>query len=76
KWDNLFSRRDLVYKSAYREFYKNLAVSINSKKEVAKSRFHGIDIELDGMTLATILKIPRNYRLYDYIKEVWEEAKY
>ncbi|GAB2275474.1 hypothetical protein Dimus_010232, partial [Dionaea muscipula] len=68
--------RDLVYRSAYREFYKNIVITITSKKEVAKSKVHGVDIELDGMSLATILGIPGNYGLCEYIKDVWEEGKY
>ncbi|GAB2295292.1 hypothetical protein Dimus_029465 [Dionaea muscipula] len=76
KWEKLFARRDLVYKPACREFYKNLTMRINSKKEIAKSRVHGVDIELDGMILASIIGIPGNWGLCDYVKEVWEEAKY
>ncbi|GAB2276024.1 hypothetical protein Dimus_010766, partial [Dionaea muscipula] len=45
-------------------------------KEVAKSHVHGVDIELDGISLATILGIPGNYGLCDYVKEVWEETNY
>ncbi|GAB2278286.1 hypothetical protein Dimus_012974, partial [Dionaea muscipula] len=73
KWEKLFARRDLVYKSACREFYKNLTVSISKRKEVAKSRVHGVEIELDGMSLAIILGISRNYGLCDYIKELKRE---
>ncbi|GAB2299433.1 hypothetical protein Dimus_033501 [Dionaea muscipula] len=74
RWKNLFSRRDLVYKSACREFYKNLVIEITSKKEVARSKVHGVNIELDGMTLATIIGISGNLGLCDYIKDVWEES--
>ncbi|GAB2294869.1 hypothetical protein Dimus_029062 [Dionaea muscipula] len=35
-----------------------------------------MDIELDGLSLASILGIPDNYDLCDYVKEVWEETKY
>ncbi|GAB2273461.1 hypothetical protein Dimus_008253 [Dionaea muscipula] len=51
-------------------------MSISWKKEVAKSRVNGINIEFDGMTLATILNIPGKNGICDYIKEVWEESKY
>ncbi|GAB2292579.1 hypothetical protein Dimus_026816 [Dionaea muscipula] len=68
--------RDLVLKTKCREFYKNLTVSITWKKEVAKSIVNGVEIEFDGMTLATILESPGNNGLCDYIKEVWEETKY
>ncbi|GAB2278260.1 hypothetical protein Dimus_012950 [Dionaea muscipula] len=61
--------------SACREFYKNLVVEITSKKEVASSSVHGVEIELDDITLATILGIPGNLGLCDYIKDVWEEGK-
>ncbi|GAB2294948.1 hypothetical protein Dimus_029139, partial [Dionaea muscipula] len=37
---------------------------------------HGVSIELDGMILASILGIPGNYGLCDYIKDVWEKSKY
>ncbi|GAB2265719.1 hypothetical protein Dimus_000757 [Dionaea muscipula] len=40
------------------------------KKEVAKSGVHGVDIEFDGMTLATILNILGNNGICDYIKEL------
>ncbi|GAB2286121.1 hypothetical protein Dimus_020545 [Dionaea muscipula] len=75
KWEKLLTGRDPVYKLACKKFCRNLTVSINSMKEVAKSRLHGVDIELDGMSLATILGIPGNYVLCDYLKEVWEESR-
>ncbi|GAB2300949.1 hypothetical protein Dimus_034984 [Dionaea muscipula] len=74
KWKNLFKRRDLMYETACKEFYKNLTVSISRKKEVARSCVHGINIELDGMILASILRIPGNNGIYEYIKEKWEES--
>ncbi|GAB2283995.1 hypothetical protein Dimus_018476 [Dionaea muscipula] len=76
KWEKLFAKRDLVFKTEYREFYKNLKMSVTWKKEVAKSRVNGVEIEFDEMTLATILEIPGNSGLCDYIKEEWEPAKY
>ncbi|GAB2276094.1 hypothetical protein Dimus_010834 [Dionaea muscipula] len=76
KWEKLFTKRDLVFKTECCEFYKNLTVSITWKKEVAKSRVNGTNIEFDGITLATILNIPENNGICDYIKEVWEESKY
>ncbi|GAB2286699.1 hypothetical protein Dimus_021093 [Dionaea muscipula] len=71
----MLARRDLVFKLACREFYRNLTVTITSKKEVAKSSMHGVDIESNSMSFATILGIPGNYGLCDYIKEVWEEVR-
>ncbi|GAB2301874.1 hypothetical protein Dimus_035898 [Dionaea muscipula] len=76
KWEKLFTKRDLVFKTECRKFYKNLTMSITWKKEVAKSRVNGINIEFDCMTLAIILNIPENNGICDYIKEVWEEPKY
>ncbi|GAB2294761.1 hypothetical protein Dimus_028955 [Dionaea muscipula] len=76
KWEKLFTKRDLVFKTECIEFYKNLKVSMTWKKEVAKSRVNGVEIEIDGMTFATILEIPRNSDLCDYIKEEWEPARY
>ncbi|GAB2302034.1 hypothetical protein Dimus_036059, partial [Dionaea muscipula] len=76
KWENLFKRRDLMYEAACKEFYKNLTVSISQKKEVARSKVHGVEIELDGMILASILKILRNNGICEYIKEKWEESTY
>ncbi|GAB2266136.1 hypothetical protein Dimus_001158 [Dionaea muscipula] len=76
KWEKLFTKRDLVFKNECREFYKNLKVSVTWKKEVAKSKVNGVDIEFDGMTLTTILEIPGNSGLCDYIKEEWESFRY
>ncbi|GAB2297247.1 hypothetical protein Dimus_031358 [Dionaea muscipula] len=76
KWEKLFAKRDLVFKTECREFYKNLKASVTWKKEVAKSRVNGVEIEFDEMILATILEIPENSSLCDYIKEEWEPARY
>ncbi|GAB2266134.1 hypothetical protein Dimus_001156, partial [Dionaea muscipula] len=76
KWEKLFAKRDLVFKNECREFYKNLKVSVTWNKEVAKSKVNGVEIEFDGMTLATILEIPGNSGLCDYIKEEWEPSRY
>ncbi|GAB2294782.1 hypothetical protein Dimus_028975, partial [Dionaea muscipula] len=62
--------------AACKEFYKNLIVSISKKKEVARTSVKGVKIELDGMILATILGVPGNNGICEYIKEVWEEGKY
>ncbi|GAB2266213.1 hypothetical protein Dimus_001234 [Dionaea muscipula] len=76
KLENLFAKRDLVYNTACKEFYKNLIVSVSPKKEVARSSVHGFKIEFDGMTLASILEIPRNNGICHYVNEVFEETKY
>ncbi|GAB2273451.1 hypothetical protein Dimus_008244 [Dionaea muscipula] len=71
----MFARRDLVFKSTCREFYKNVTVRLSNKKDVATTVASWSTIELDCMTLASILKIPGNFGLSDYVKEVWEEAR-
>ncbi|GAB2285965.1 hypothetical protein Dimus_020391, partial [Dionaea muscipula] len=69
-------KRDLVYISACKKFYRNLKMSVSFKKEVARSRVNGVEIEFDGMTLASILEIPGNTGICDYVKEIFEETKY
>ncbi|GAB2270029.1 hypothetical protein Dimus_004944 [Dionaea muscipula] len=51
-------------------------MSHHKKKEVARSRVRGVDIEFDSERLASILGIPGNNGICEYIKEVWEEFKY
>ncbi|GAB2303251.1 hypothetical protein Dimus_037246 [Dionaea muscipula] len=51
-----------------------MTVRLSNKKDVATTRVRGVNIELDCMTLASILKIPENFGLSDYVKDVWEEA--
>ncbi|GAB2272650.1 hypothetical protein Dimus_007475 [Dionaea muscipula] len=46
------------------------------KKEVTRSIVRGVDIEFDSERLASILGIPGNNGICEYIKEVWEESKY
>ncbi|GAB2287898.1 hypothetical protein Dimus_022253 [Dionaea muscipula] len=65
-----------MFEAACKEFYKNLTVSISKKKEVARSSVKGVKIELDGMILASILGVPENNGIYEYIKYVWEESTY
>ncbi|GAB2266965.1 hypothetical protein Dimus_001952 [Dionaea muscipula] len=43
---------------ACKEFYANLTVFIYKKKEIAKSRVKGVEIEFDSMKLASILDVP------------------
>ncbi|GAB2298224.1 hypothetical protein Dimus_032293 [Dionaea muscipula] len=50
-------------------------MSHNKKKEVAKSSVRGVDIEFDSERLTSILGIPGNNGICEYIKEVWEESK-
>ncbi|GAB2292211.1 hypothetical protein Dimus_026461 [Dionaea muscipula] len=51
-------------------------MSHNRKKDVAKSKVRGVKIEFDHTMLASILGIPGNNGICEYIKEVWEESKY
>ncbi|GAB2275909.1 hypothetical protein Dimus_010656 [Dionaea muscipula] len=59
-----------------KEFYANLTVCLSKKKEVARSMVRGVKIELDSMILASILSVPRNNGICEYMKEVWEESKF
>ncbi|GAB2286845.1 hypothetical protein Dimus_021235 [Dionaea muscipula] len=65
-----------MHVAACKEFYANLTVSMFKEKEVARTRVRGVNIELDSMTLASILGIPGNNGISEYIKDVWEESKY
>ncbi|GAB2290059.1 hypothetical protein Dimus_024350 [Dionaea muscipula] len=46
------------------------------KKDVVKSSVKGVAIEFDHDKLASILTVPRNNGICEYIKDVWEESKY
>ncbi|GAB2271020.1 hypothetical protein Dimus_005872 [Dionaea muscipula] len=46
------------------------------KKDVVKSKVRGVEIEFDHEKLATILGIPGNNGICEYVKDVWEESKY
>ncbi|GAB2286630.1 hypothetical protein Dimus_021024 [Dionaea muscipula] len=46
------------------------------KKDVVKSKVRGVEVEFDHEKLATILGIPGNNGICEYVKEVWEESKY
>ncbi|GAB2285824.1 hypothetical protein Dimus_020263 [Dionaea muscipula] len=61
--------------AACKEFYANLTVFIYKKKEIARSKVKGVEIEFDSMKLAIILDVPGHTGISDYIKEVWEESK-
>ncbi|GAB2298244.1 hypothetical protein Dimus_032315 [Dionaea muscipula] len=51
-------------------------MSHNRKKDVARSKVGGVEIVFDHLQLASILGIPRNNGICEYIKEVWEESRY
>ncbi|GAB2301695.1 hypothetical protein Dimus_035724, partial [Dionaea muscipula] len=70
KWKNLFKRREFMHTAACKEFYANLTVFIYKKKEIAKSRVRGVEIEFDNMKLASILNVPGHTGISEYIKEV------
>ncbi|GAB2290069.1 hypothetical protein Dimus_024360 [Dionaea muscipula] len=46
------------------------------KKDVVKTSVKGVAIEFDHLKLASILGIPGNNEICEYIKDVWEESKY
>ncbi|GAB2281080.1 hypothetical protein Dimus_015689 [Dionaea muscipula] len=46
------------------------------KKDVVKSSVKGFAIEFDHDKLASILSVPGKNRIYEHIKDVWEESKY
>ncbi|GAB2285837.1 hypothetical protein Dimus_020277 [Dionaea muscipula] len=46
------------------------------KKDVVKSKVRGVEMEFDHEKLATILGIPGNNGICEYVKDVWEESKY
>ncbi|GAB2272828.1 hypothetical protein Dimus_007647 [Dionaea muscipula] len=47
-----------MHTAACKEFYANLTVFIYKKKEIAKSRVKGVEIEFDHTKLASILDVP------------------
>ncbi|GAB2265802.1 hypothetical protein Dimus_000837 [Dionaea muscipula] len=47
-----------MHTAACKEFYANLTVFIYKKKEIARSRVRGVEIEFDNMKLASILNVP------------------
>ncbi|GAB2299496.1 hypothetical protein Dimus_033563 [Dionaea muscipula] len=69
RWEKLFKRRELVHVDAVKEFYARLTLSHFKKKDVARSKVRGVEIEFDHMRLASILGIPGNNGICEYIKE-------
>ncbi|GAB2290244.1 hypothetical protein Dimus_024525 [Dionaea muscipula] len=74
--ENLFKRRELVHIDAVKEFYAKMTVTHLKKKDVVKSKVRGVEVEFDHERLATILGIPGNNWICEYVKDVWEESKY
>ncbi|GAB2292408.1 hypothetical protein Dimus_026649 [Dionaea muscipula] len=52
-----------------KEFYAKLTMSHNRKKDVARSKVRGVEIVFDHLQLASILGIPGNNGICEYIKE-------
>ncbi|GAB2278546.1 hypothetical protein Dimus_013223 [Dionaea muscipula] len=46
------------------------------KKDIVKSSVKGVAVEFDHEKLASILGIPENNGICEYVKDVWEESKY
>ncbi|GAB2273026.1 hypothetical protein Dimus_007838, partial [Dionaea muscipula] len=76
KWENLFKRREVVFVDAVNEFYARMSIIHLKKKDVVKTSVKGVAIEFDHLKLASILGIPGNNGICEYIKDVWEEFKY
>ncbi|GAB2297962.1 hypothetical protein Dimus_032045 [Dionaea muscipula] len=69
KWERLFKRRELMHIDAVKEFYARLTLVHYKKKDVARSRVRGVDIEFDYMRLASITGVPGNNGICEYMKE-------
>ncbi|GAB2281657.1 hypothetical protein Dimus_016228 [Dionaea muscipula] len=52
-----------------KEFYAKLTMSHSRKKDVARSKVRGVQIVFDHRQLASILGIPGNNEICEYIKE-------
>ncbi|GAB2268428.1 hypothetical protein Dimus_003389 [Dionaea muscipula] len=72
KWEKLFKRRELVHVDAVKEFYAKLKISHNRKKDVARSKVRGVEIEFDHLKLASILGVPRNNGIYERRDDMME----
>ncbi|GAB2266124.1 hypothetical protein Dimus_001147 [Dionaea muscipula] len=75
-WENLFKKRKLVHIDAVKEFYAKMSVIHLKKKDVVKTSVKGVVIEFDHEKLATILGVPGNNGICEYIKDVWEESRF
>ncbi|GAB2266043.1 hypothetical protein Dimus_001073 [Dionaea muscipula] len=76
RWENLFKRREFVHIDAVKEFYAWMTVIHLKKKDVVKTSVKGVAIEFDHLKLASILGVPGNNGICEYIKDVWEELKF
>ncbi|GAB2302082.1 hypothetical protein Dimus_036103 [Dionaea muscipula] len=59
----------MVHVDAVKEFYAKLKMSHNRKKDMARSKVKGVEIEFDHLKLASILGVPGNNEICEYIKE-------
>ncbi|GAB2294474.1 hypothetical protein Dimus_028680 [Dionaea muscipula] len=76
RWEKLFKRREFVHVDAVKEFYARMNLIHLKKKDIVKTSVQGVAIEFDHLKLASILGIPVNNGICEYIKDVWEESKY
>ncbi|GAB2265527.1 hypothetical protein Dimus_000575 [Dionaea muscipula] len=60
---------------AVKEFYVSLTLVHYKKKEFPRSRVRGVEIEFDSLKLASILSVPGNNSICEYIKEVCKKSK-
>ncbi|GAB2283602.1 hypothetical protein Dimus_018108 [Dionaea muscipula] len=76
RWEKLFKIREFVHVDAVKEFYARMTLTHLKKKDVVKTSVRGVAIEFDHLKLASILGIPGNNGICEYMKDVWEESKY
>ncbi|GAB2288229.1 hypothetical protein Dimus_022570 [Dionaea muscipula] len=64
------------YEMSVKEFYAKMSMIHLKKKDIVKSKVRGVEIQFNHEKLATILGIPGNNGIREYVKDVWEESKY
>ncbi|GAB2266037.1 hypothetical protein Dimus_001067, partial [Dionaea muscipula] len=72
RWENLFKRREFVHIDEVKEFYARMTVIHLNKKDVVKTSVKGVAIEFDHLKLASILGVPGNNGICEYIKDPLE----
>ncbi|GAB2272881.1 hypothetical protein Dimus_007697 [Dionaea muscipula] len=72
RWEKLFKRRELVHVDAVKEFYARMTLTHLKKKDVVKTSVRGVAIEFDHLKMPSILGIPGNNEICEYIKDVWK----
>ncbi|GAB2266701.1 hypothetical protein Dimus_001696 [Dionaea muscipula] len=58
-----------------KEFYAKMTMIHLKKKDIVKSKVRGVEIEFDHEKLATILGIPRNNGICEYVKDEVEKIE-